>query len=261
MDVRKGKYILPNLFTIGGIFFGVLAILASTGGTPEAFRMASIAIIAAIVADSLDGRVARATRTTSRFGIQLDSLADVISFGVAPAVLAYSVIVGPPWTWEDSFASHPKALVSLVLAFLFVTCGALRLARFNLMAEQAKRPSPWFLGLPIPAAAGVVATLAWVASDFSWSEGARATAMLVALPPLSLAMVSTIRYPSFKRIRWRPWSRLAFVFASAVLTWTALRTKASVVLLAVAFAYSLSGPLGYAVRLALGRRRLLDEEE
>lgn len=252
MDIRKGKYILPNLFTLASVFFGVLAVLSCFEGTDAGFRRAAIAILVAVFADSLDGRVARMTRTATRFGIQLDSLADVVSFGMAPAVLAHAFVLRNLETWDGMLAA--------MLVFLFVACGALRLARFNVMALDSRKPAPWFTGLPIPAAAGFLALLVWVAVDLESPPAARLAGVTAAMPALSLAMVSTLRYPSFKRVRWGLWNRLAVTVTVAVVIWVAVTTRASGVLFVVALAYVASGPAAFLVRLARGPRRGRERE-
>lgn len=252
MDIRKGKYILPNLFTLASVFFGVLAVLSCFEGTDAGFRRAAIAILVAVFADSLDGRVARMTRTASRFGIQLDSLADVVSFGMAPAVLAHAFILRHLETWDGMLAA--------LLAFLFVACGALRLARFNVAALDSRRPASWFTGLPIPAAAAFLALFVWVAVDLDAPPAARLGGVAVTMPALSLAMVSTLRYPSFKRLRWGLWNRLAMTVIVAVVIWVAVTTRTSGVLFVLAVAYVASGPAAFLVRLARGPRRARERE-
>ncbi len=252
MNIRKGKYILPNLFTLASIFFGLLAVIACLEGTDEGFRRAAVAILVAVVADSLDGRVARLTRTATRFGIQLDSLADVVSFGMAPAVLAYAFVLRDVETWDGMLAA--------LLAFVFVACGALRLARFNVMTLDSRKPASSFTGLPIPAAAGFLALVVWVAVDLQWSPAARLAAVVASMPALSFAMVSTLRYPSFKEVRWGLWNRLAVTLAVAGVIWVAARTRTSGVLFAVAAAYVATGPFWYLARLAKGLRRRRERE-
>ena len=210
---RRAAYALPTLFTAGNIFLGYLSILrafrgavaagANAGGAPEHFAVAAKAIVAAGVLDGLDGRIARMTNTTSDFGREMDSLADVVSFGMAPAVLAYAwgvqwvdTSIGPDWREHILRAGY-------FVAFLFLICGAARLARFNIqknpVPKNPGRPDrKYFVGLPIPAAAGMVATiviacngqpLAWAPLTIIW---------LILLAMLGLLMVSTWRYYSFK---------------------------------------------------------------
>jgi len=171
--------ILPSLFTTGNLFCGFYAIIRCFNGD---FERAAYAIIFAGIFDLLDGRVARMTKTQSHFGVEYDSIADVVSFGLAPAILAY--------TWGlESFQR-----LGWVGAFFFVACGALRLARFNAGGEE--QPKSYFVGLPIPAAANLIATLviAYYEFRFSHHEGL----MLFLIFTLGFLMVSTIRYRTFK---------------------------------------------------------------
>ena len=212
---RRVAYALPTLFTAGNIFLGYLSILrafrgamaaaAGAGGAPEHFAVAAKAIVAAAVLDGLDGRIARMTNTTSEFGREMDSLADVVSFGMAPAVLAYAwgvqfvdTSIGPNWREHILRAGY-------FVAFLFLLCGAARLARFNIqknpIPKNPGRPDrKYFVGLPIPAAAAMVATvvLAFDSQPLAWAP--LSIAWLALLLGLGLLMVSTWRYYSFKGI-------------------------------------------------------------
>ncbi len=172
--------ILPSLFTTGNLFCGFFSIVHSMN---HDLLSASYAILLAGVFDVLDGRVARMAKATSKFGVEYDSIADVVSFGIAPALLLYSWML------------HGYGRVGWAGAFFFAACGALRLARFNSMADE-DMPKSYFIGLPIPAAANVVATLviAYHDTPFAWAQ-------FVVLPlafALGLLMVSSIRYRSFK---------------------------------------------------------------
>ena len=140
INLRKAMFVLPNLFTVSSIFLGFYSMtLASGDATPEELYRAALAIFFAIFFDMFDGRVARMTRTQSDFGVQLDSLADVISFGAAPALLVYR------------WALAPMGFMGLFLSFAFAACGALRLARFNVLAARGDKASHrFFTGLPIP---------------------------------------------------------------------------------------------------------------
>jgi CDP-diacylglycerol--serine O-phosphatidyltransferase len=138
---RRGIYILPNIFTSLNIFCGFYAVIASIEGK---YITSAIAIIIAVIFDILDGKIARATNTTSKFGVEYDSLADLVSFGLAPGVMMY--------LW----ALKPMGRIGWLAAFLFTVCGALRLARFNSRVDTVS--SDYFTGLPIPAAAGMAAT-------------------------------------------------------------------------------------------------------
>lgn len=189
MPMRK-IYLVPNIVTTANMFCGFFSVVASIEGN---FVTAAWAIVAAAVFDMLDGRIARLAKATSAFGVQYDSLSDLISFGVAPGILLFQWVL------------RPFERLGWLAAFLFVACGALRLARFNV--TSASLPKGYFQGLPIPMAAGVVATfvifnqtLGWFADPSNW-----VLALTFALASL---MVSTLRFPSFKELNWR--SRASF---------------------------------------------------
>ncbi|MEO8054042.1 MAG: CDP-diacylglycerol--serine O-phosphatidyltransferase [Acidobacteriota bacterium] len=232
--VRRGVYVLPALFTAGNIFCGFLSLDASARG---AFETAAILIFVAAFFDGIDGRVARLTGTTSAFGEQLDSLCDVVSFGVAPAFLVYN--------WGLSAFGRAGLLVS----FLFAVCGASRLARFNVQIHVVDKR--WFVGLPIPSAAGALSGLIWAVPAAELTDTLRVVFMGVTAA-LAFLMVSTFRYRSFKDLdiksrRGRLYF-LLFAAALALIWW--LRQYALAGLLAT---YAASAPV---VRLAgLFRRR------
>jgi len=175
-------YILPNLFTTGNMFFGFFSMIQSLEGN---FLFAAYAIIAAAVFDTLDGRVARLTQATSKFGMEYDSLSDLISFGVAPSILLY--------LW----ALKPFDRVGWLTCFLFTACGALRLARFNVQAASIEKK--YFQGLPIPMAAGIVATSV-TAAQHAGIEPQKNIYILAMTILLGFVMVSTFRYRSFKEL-------------------------------------------------------------
>src|SRR5579859_6090921 len=213
---RRAAYALPTLFTAGNIFLGYISILrsfrggilaaAGAGGAPEQFAIAAKAIGAAVFLDGLDGRIARMTNTTSDFGREMDSLADVISFGLAPAVLAFA--------WGVQFID-PSIGASIrgqifnagyFIAFLFLLCGAVRLARFNVQKNPIpKNPGradrKYFVGMPIPAGAAMVAATVYAfgAEPVAWWPLAIVWLCLLAL--LGFLMVSTWRYYSFKGLK------------------------------------------------------------
>jgi len=231
---RRGAAILPSLFTTGNLFLGFWSIVKTLHGE---YGEAAPLIGWAIVLDMLDGRIARMTGTSSEFGGELDSLADVISFGVAPALLAYA--------W--GFGSVPR--VGWLAAFLYVTCGALRLARYNV--QRSATDGRFFVGLPIPAAAASVA--AWVLFlPEPLTEKSEALAALALLVTLAFLMVSTLRYQSFKKFDLR--SRQSYIMVlgiALVIVLVALHPRS--VLLVVASLYWISGPTTYV--MGLGRRR------
>ena len=179
---RRGIYILPNLFTSLNLFCGFYAIISAIDGK---YIAAAIAIIIAVVFDTLDGKIARVTNTTSRFGVEYDSLADLISFGLAPGLMIY--------LW----ALRPLGRIGWLAAFLFMACGALRLARFN--TQTGTISSNYFIGLPIPAAAGMAATTVLFCHRLGIAGNANPTVILATLYVLAFLMVSTIKYNSFKK--------------------------------------------------------------
>jgi CDP-diacylglycerol---serine O-phosphatidyltransferase len=232
---RRGASILPSLFTTGNLFLGFWAVIKTFHGE---YGEAAPLIGWAIVLDLLDGYIARLTGTTSEFGGELDSLADVISFGVAPAVLAYS--------W--AFGSIER--VGWLAAFLFVVCGALRLARFNVQRNVVD--SRFFVGLPIPAAAAQVA--AWVNFIPDPLTSRSQAAVALALTTVwAFLMVSTFRYRSFKKLDLR--SRRSYITVLGIaLLFLLVALEPRVVLLLLATAYWLSAPVLYVAGLPRRRR-------
>ena len=180
---RKGIYILPNLFTLAALFGGFYAIVMAMNGR---FEHAALGIFAAMVLDSLDGRVARMTNTQSAFGEQMDSLSDMVSFGAAPALIAYewSLKGLGRWGW--------------IAAFVYCACAALRLARFNVNTTVVDKR--YFQGLPSPAAAALVTGFIWVMNELEISGAAVAWPMSVLALYAGLTMVSNVPFYSFKDI-------------------------------------------------------------
>ncbi len=222
MRFRRGAYIIPSLFTTGNLLCGYLAVVRSLEGE---FEKAAIALFVAALLDRLDGWVARLTGTTSDFGVQLDSLADVISFGMAPALLVYA--------WALADLPKPWSLAP----FLYLACGAARLARFNIQAPaQDKR---YFVGLPIPAGACVLSACVFYAPErITDPITGGLVAVLVAL--LSILMVSKLRYRSFKEIdlkRRIPWVMVILI----MLVYFVVAASPQHVALVLSFAYLLSG--------------------
>lgn len=223
---HRGVYLLPNLFTTAALFCGFYAIVASIHGK---FEPAAIAIFAAMVFDGLDGRIARLTNTTSAFGVQYDSLSDMVSFGVAPALVSFN------------WALSSLGKVGWSTAFLYATCAALRLARFNTQVDTADKN--YFTGLASPAAAAILASLVWVGTDNEIEMNrilATGTCVLVALA--ALLMVSNIKYYSFKDIDFK--IRVPFIMIlAAVLLFAVGLSNAPAFLLSLAVLYALSGPV------------------
>jgi CDP-diacylglycerol--serine O-phosphatidyltransferase len=235
---RRGVYLLPNLFTTGNLLSGFYAVVSVFNSD---YVSAAIAILVATVFDSLDGRVARMTKTTSKFGVEYDSLADLVSFGVAPGILIYS------WALTN------YGRIGWVAAFLFVACGALRLARFNVQVGSVD--SRYFVGLPIPAAAGVLASTV-LFDDHILRLGAEMKPMLIVVMTYVLAflMVSNIRYSSFKGLELRNRSPFQALVA-AVLVLMVVTAAPQVMLFALFGLYAASGVVMGPVR-AIQRRWL-----
>ncbi len=231
---RRGVAILPSLFTTGNLFLGFWAIVKTLDGD---FAQAAPLIGGAVVLDMLDGRIARLTGTQSAFGAELDSLADTVSFGVAPALLAYG------------WALHMLPRAGWPAAFLFLVCGVLRLARFNVQKHVVD--SRFFVGLPIPAAAALLAAIVLFVPDETLPRWA-AVLVLALVVTLALLMVGTFRYHSFKGVDLRRRRRSISVLGIA-LVFLLVALEPKVFLLAVTSLYALSGPALYLVGLA--RRR------
>jgi CDP-diacylglycerol--serine O-phosphatidyltransferase len=222
---RRGIYMLPALFTTGNLFFGFYALIEAINGH---FFEAGIGIILAGVFDGLDGRVARLTRTTSQFGVEYDSLADMLSFGLAPAILLYTWALQPfgKWGW--------------LAAFLYAACAALRLARFNVQSETDELR--WFAGIPSPGAAAVVCTSVLFFRDVGDNPAFRQFYVPLLISLLALLMVSKIRYRTLKEFDFRspraPWVLLVIVVGIIVIAADPAKT-----LFFMAVGYAVSGPL------------------
>jgi CDP-diacylglycerol---serine O-phosphatidyltransferase len=194
INLRKSLFILPNLFTLSAIFCGFYAILLSgSQPTDDDLYRASLLIIFAMFFDMVDGRVARLTRTQSAFGMQIDSLADVVSFGVAPAQLVYA------------WSLHELGSLGVAATFAYVACGAIRLARFNVLSTDTtgrpKKPSKYIVGLPIPGAAGILVSLVAANHAMEGELAARHAPIAIVMGLLAFFMVSTIKFRSFKDLR------------------------------------------------------------
>ncbi|MDN7138476.1 CDP-diacylglycerol--serine O-phosphatidyltransferase [Pseudidiomarina sp. 1ASP75-14] len=222
---NRGIFLLPNLLTTAGLFSGFFAIVASMNNQ---FESAAIAIFIAMVFDGLDGRVARMTNTQSDFGAEYDSMADIVSFGMAPALVMYN------WALSD------LGKFGWLAAFIFVAGGALRLARFNTnLGSSDKR---FFQGLAIPSAAAIVSGLVWVGSKYEVDPNSISYLAAIVTICAGLLMVSNFRYHSFKDVDWR--GRVSFVVILAVvLAFVVVATEPSLVLFTIFFLYALSGPI------------------
>jgi CDP-diacylglycerol--serine O-phosphatidyltransferase len=222
--LRRGAYLLPSLFTIGNVFLGFYAIVVGLRGD---FRLAALLVFAAAFIDGLDGRIARLSGTDSDFGKEYDSLADVVTFGVTPALLGYC------WGLDA------MGRIGWLIPLFYLVCTATRLARFNVQSSTLDKR--YFVGLPAPAAAGAVGSFLYFAADERTST-VLATLLLVFLSLIAVLMVSNFRYWSFKDLDFRRrWSfRVALPIALIVV---AVALHPAAFFLAVSGTYAVSGPL------------------
>lgn len=235
--MKKGIYLLPNLLTTTSLFFGFYSIVASYQGE---FKKAAVAIIISGVFDMIDGKVARMTGTTTRFGVEYDSLADLIAFGVAPGFLAF--------TW----ALVPFGRYGWLAGFLYVTCTALRLARFNVQVETVEKSK--FKGIPSPGAAGMIATTVLIYYHLGGNGTTKHVTLLLMIYSLAFLMVSNISYRSSKALdlsKRKPFSLLVI----AVLMMMLIVAEPQILLFSISLAYVLSGPLELLYNLIRRRFR------
>ncbi|MFV8784195.1 CDP-diacylglycerol--serine O-phosphatidyltransferase [Microbulbifer sp. SA54] len=219
----RGVYLLPNLITTGALFSGFYAIIAGMNGN---FEAAAIAIFAAMILDGLDGRVARLTDTQSAFGVQYDSLSDMVSFGLAPALVVFNWGLGP------------LGKLGWAAAFLYAACAALRLARFNTQVDTVDKGV--FIGLASPTAAAIVASMVWAGHEIEAGAGLGIVAALVTVAA-GLLMVSNFHYTSFKKLDFK--GRVPFVMMLAIiLVFSLVTIDPPRVLLVLAVLYTFSGP-------------------
>lgn len=222
---HRGIYLLPNLFTTVTLFGGFYSIVAAMQGV---FDLAAIAIFVAMIADGLDGRVARLTQTASEFGAEYDSVADMVAFGVAPALVAYS------------WAFFTLGKIGWLVAFMYTATGALRLSRFNIQRSTVDKR--YFQGLPIPAAAGGLISMVWLAHTYdlgiSWFRWPLLTISIAS----SLLMVSQVRYHSFKEIDFKGKVPF-FTILLVILIFISVAVDPPVVLFLAFVSYILHGPL------------------
>ena len=222
---RKGIYLLPNLLTTAGLFSGFFAVVSSMNGR---FEAAAVAIFVAMIFDGLDGRVARMTNTQSEFGAEYDSMADMVSFGMAPALVAYN--------W--GLASLGK--IGWLAAFVYVAGAALRLARFN--TQLAVADKRYFQGLASPAAAALVAGLVWVGVEYEVNGHDYGPLVALITGLAGLLMVSNFKYNSFKEVDWH--GKVPFVgLLIVMLVFVVVATEPALVLFVVFALYALAGPI------------------
>lgn len=240
---NRGIYLLPNLFTTAGLFAGFYAIIAGIRGD---FETAAIAIFIAMIMDGLDGRIARMTNTQSAFGAEYDSLADMVSFGMAPALVIFQ--------W--SLFSMGK--FGWMVAFIYAACGALRLARFNTqIGTQDKR---YFQGLPSPAAAAIVAGWVWAGTSNDFSQSMVVIFTLPITFFAAILMVSSMRYHSFKELDLR--NRVPFVVMLVlVLIFALVAIDPPTILFSVFLLYGLSGPVFTLLKLRQHRAERAQAKE
>ena len=227
----RGVYLLPNLFTMGNLFCGFFAIISAIKGD---FGLAATAIIVANLFDILDGKVARMMHATSRFGMEFDSLADLVSFGVAPGLLIF--------LW--SLSSFGR--LGWLAAFLFVACGALRLARYNIQVETTDKGT--FNGLPIPAASSMLATTVLICEHIGATGIESNVVLLLLCYGLAFLMVSNVKYPAFKESIFS--GRAPFIaLVMLAVTFIVVAAEPQISLFFIALIYTLSGPVKLLLQL------------
>ena len=250
--LRRGVYLLPGAFTVANLLCGFYAVLATVKGEVVDLDYAARAIGFAIVFDAFDGFIARTTHTNTEFGKQFDSLADMVSFGIAPAILAYTWGVRTIAQSDIPEARHIYDL-AWVVSLAFVLCCAWRLARFNVHGMAPAGGLRYFVGMPCPAAAGAIAAVvhAWKVpiDDWRWSA-----VWLMVVLLLATLMVSTIRYASFKGIPWGRRQHSLTIVAVGLLVWSIV-VYSEVVLMLIAASYTVAGLTIHVVRLV--RHRLV----
>ena len=243
----KGIFLLPNLFTTGALFAGFYAIIAAMKGH---YDTAAIAIFVAMLLDGLDGRVARMTNTQSAFGAEYDSLSDMVSFGVAPALVMFE------WSLSNlAYESMVLGKLGWLAAFIYTTCTALRLARFNTQIGTGDKR--YFQGLACPAGAAVAMSAVWVCENYGISSHDVTYAALILTLSIGMLMVSRFPYYSFKDIDMR--QKVPFVSVLIVmLVFVFLSIEPSTALFSASFLYMLSGPVISLFRWNRNRQRLAD---
>lgn len=238
-NIKRGIYILPNLITAGSLFAGFYSMVSTLNSN---YSAAAVWIFVAAVCDGLDGKVARMTGTTSKFGVEFDSLADLVAFGVTPGLMMYA------------WALKPFGRIGFLAAFLFVVCGALRLARFNVQVDTVE--SKRFVGLPIPAAACMVASTVLLFHHLGWPSSFKKLAIIGLIFLLAFLMVSSLRYYSFKDpalIKRQPFGFLLL----AVVLLIVVASEPVIMMFSIMLIYVLSGLVDFV--LTWPRRRRLEK--
>lgn len=225
IDNRSGIYLLPNLFTTASLFAAFYSIVASMKGQ---FDIAVISIFIGMIADGLDGRIARMTNTQTAFGAEYDSLSDMVTFGVAPALLLYS------------WGLNQLGKIGWLVAFIYTAAVALRLARFNTQLETADKR--YFQGLSSPPAAAIVSSFVWLCSQNQWSHLSIIIFAAVIAVGAAILMVSNVRYNSFKELDLKGKVPFLYVLLSVIL-FVAIASNPSWVLFIAFMGYAVSGPL------------------
>jgi len=230
-ESHSGIYLLPNLLTTSSLFAAFYSIVASLKAQ---YEVAVIAIFIGMVADGLDGRIARMTNTQSAFGAQYDSLSDMVTFGVAPALLLYS--------WN----LHALGKLGWLIAFIYTAAVALRLARFNTQVETADKR--YFQGMACPAGAAVISSFIWLCQQNGWSDSFVSTMSACLTVIIAALMVSNVRYHSFKELDVK--GKVPFLYVlGIVVIFVAIAADPSVILFIAFASYALSGPLQTLVAL------------
>lgn len=237
--IKRGIYILPNLITAASLFAGFYSLVATLNAD---YNTAAIGIFISAVCDGLDGKVARLTGSTSKFGVEFDSLADLVAFGVTPAFLMYA------------WALKPFGRLGWVAAFLFLVCAALRLARFNVQVDTVE--SKRFIGLPTPASACMVAATVMLFYHFNWPSSFRKYAILGLIYLLAFLNVSNFKYNSFKDPAFIKRQPFGFLLLAVVIL-IVVAAEPVVMTFSVLLLYILSGPVGYVITWP--RRRRLEK--
>ncbi len=238
---EKGIYLLPNLMTTAGLFAGFYAVIAGIQGE---FALGAIAILLAMVFDGLDGRIARMTNSCSAFGAEYDSLADMVSFGLAPALLMYQWVL------------HDFGKLGWLVAFIYTVAAALRLARFNTQVGVGDKR--YFQGLPSPAAAALLAGLIWVVESNHLDTGVESITALILTAFAGVMMVSNIRFNSFKELNLK--GKVPFVtLLVIVLVFVVITLEPAMLLFIIFFIYAFSGPV--VTLLTLKKTRALRQQQ